>query len=218
MTEKEHGRRSLKFWKGAHKLSKEENQTPQNEQNTQEEAQPQKEEPASEEKQTAAQAAEKEPGLTAQEAQKLRDELSKTQEELKKQKDLLLRTAAEYDNFRKRTAREKAAIYSDATAAAVLEFLPVSDNLARALEQKECSVQDLRKGIEMVQKQMGASLEKLSVTEMGAEGDAFDPQLHNAISHVEDEKAGENTVVCVYQKGYKIGDKIIRHAMVQVAN
>ncbi|MDF1494347.1 nucleotide exchange factor GrpE [Caproiciproducens sp. CPB-2] len=144
--------------------------------------------------------------------------LEQAQEELKKQKELLLRTAAEYDNYRKRTEREKTAVYADATAAAVTEFLPVADNLERALKQQDCTVEDLRKGVEMVGVQLKGALAKLGVTEMGEAGEIFNPDLHNAVSHVEDENAGENTVVQVFQKGYKIGDKIVRHAMVQVAN
>ena len=154
----------------------------------------------------------------SKELEEARKQLAETQEELNKQKDILLRTAAEYDNFRKRTAKEKSSIYADATAAAVLEFLPVADNLGRALEQKECSVEDLRKGVEMVQKQLSAALEKLGVEEMGAVGDPFDPSLHNAVAHVEDENAKENTIAQVFQKGYTIGGKVVRHAMVQVAN
>lgn len=148
----------------------------------------------------------------------LQAQLDKANEELKKQKELLLRTAAEYDNFRKRTEREKLALYSDATAAAVTEFLPVADNLERALDQKDCSAEDLRKGVEMVQSQMKAALKKLSVFEMGEIGEPFNPDLHNAVSHVDDENAGENTITQVFQKGYKIDDKVVRHAMVQVAN
>ncbi len=152
------------------------------------------------------------------EKEEMQKKLDEAEEALKKQKDQLLRTAAEYDNYRKRTEREKAAIYSDATAAAVLEFLPVADNLERALAQQECSVDDLRKGVEMVQTQLKKALEKLGVTEMGAEGEAFDPELHNAVSHIDDESAAENVVAQVYQKGYRIGDKVVRHATVVVAN
>ena len=132
--------------------------------------------------------------------------------------DILLRTAAEYDNSRKRTGREKQSVYQDATADAVKEFLPVADNLERALEQKDCSAEDLRKGVEMVEKQMQDALKKLGVTEMGKEGEPFDPALHSAVAHVEDEKAGDNTAEKVFQKGYNIGDCVGRHAMVQVAN
>jgi len=144
--------------------------------------------------------------------------LAKAQEELKQQKDRFLRTAAEYDNYRKRTEREKSMLYLDATAATVAEFLPVADNLERALAQPDCSVEDLRKGVEMVLTQMQNALKKLGVTEMGAEGEPFNPDLHNAVSHIEDENVGENTITQVFQKGYKIEDRVIRHAMVQVAN
>lgn len=150
--------------------------------------------------------------------EELEKKLHELEDALSKQKDQFLRTAAEYDNYRKRSEREKAALYADATAAAVLEILPVEDNLERALAQKECTVEDLRKGVEMVQAQMKASLEKLGVSEMGAEGETFDPALHNAVMHIEDESLGENVIVQVFQKGYKIGDKVVRHAMVQVAN
>jgi molecular chaperone GrpE len=150
--------------------------------------------------------------------EQLKQELEAAKAEAAKQKDLLMRTAAEYDNFRKRTEREKDALYTNATSDAVQEFLPVADNLERALSQKECSVEDLRKGIEMVLKQMNKALEKLGVKPMGEKGEPFDSQFHNAVSHVEDEKVGENVIMEVYQKGYMIGDKVVRHAMVQVAN
>lgn len=180
-----------------------------------------KKETAEQQNEAAAQSAAAEPQQeTAQEQPKddVQTQLEKAGEELNKQKDLLLRTAAEYDNYRKRTEREKAAIYSDATAAAVTELLPVADNLERALEQKECSAEDLRKGVEMVMNQLDAALQKLGVTEMGKIGEPFNPELHNAVSHIDDENAGENSIVQVFQKGYKINDRVVRHAMVQVAN
>lgn len=148
----------------------------------------------------------------------LQAQLDEANEQLQKQKELLLRTAAEYDNFRKRTEREKLGLYSDATSAAVTEFLPVADNLTRALEQKDCSAEDLRKGVEMVLGQLDAALKKLGVTAMGEIGEPFNPELHNAVSHIDDENAGENTITQVFQKGYQINDKVVRHAMVQVAN
>ena len=148
----------------------------------------------------------------------MKKKLAEAEEALTKQKDALLRTAAEYDNFRKRTAREKESLYGDATADAVKEFLGVADNLERALEQEDCTVEDLRKGVEMTQKQMLTALEKLGVTEMGHEGDPFDPQFHSAVAHIDDESLGENVIAKVFQKGYRIGDKVIRHAMVQAAN
>ena len=150
--------------------------------------------------------------------EELEKKIHELEEALSKQKRQFLRTAAEYDNYRKRSEREKAAVYADATAAAILEILPVEDNLERALAQKECSVEDLRKGVEMVQAQMKSCLEKLGVSEMGAEGESFDPAIHNAVMHIEDENLGENVIVQVLQKGYKIGEKVVRHAMVQVAN
>lgn len=166
-----------------------------------------------------------EPKKEQKPAEHLQKELEETQKklreseaELAKQKDIFLRTAAEYDNYRKRTAREKESAYTDATADAVKEFLSVEDNLERALEQKDCSAENLRKGVEMVQKQMQAALQKLGVTEMGKEGEPFDPALHSAVAHVDDPSLGENTIAKVFQKGYKIGDKVIRHAMVQAAN
>lgn len=152
------------------------------------------------------------------EPEDLEQKLKKMSEQMEKQKDLLLRTVAEYDNYRKRTAREKASIYSDATAAAVQEVLTVADSLDRALEQRECAAEDMRKGVELVQKQMCSALDKLGVEAMGKEGDPFDPELHNAVSHVEDAESAESVVIKVFQKGYKIGDRVIRHAMVQVAN
>ena len=152
------------------------------------------------------------------EEEQLRTDLEAAKDEAAKQKDRLMRTAAEYDNFSKRTEREKNTLYADATADAVQEFLPVANNLERALSQKECTVEDLRKGIEMVQQQMDKALEKLGVKQMGKEGETFDAQFHNAVSHVENEKLGENIIAEVYQKGYMLGDKVVRHAMVQVAN
>jgi molecular chaperone GrpE len=150
--------------------------------------------------------------------EEMQKKLEEAQQSIDKQKDQLLRIAAEYDNYRKRTDREKTSIYADATAAAVAEFLPVADNLERALAQEDCSVEDLRKGIEMVQTQFIKALENLKVQQMGEPGEPFNPDLHNAVSHIDDENAGENTVAQVYQKGYKIGDKIVRHATVVVAN
>lgn len=149
---------------------------------------------------------------------KLREQLEQTAADLAKQKDLLLRTAAEYDNYRKRTEREKTMVYTDATADAIEKVLPVCDNLERALAQQGGSVEDFRKGVEMVLSQLNGTLEKMGVTVIGQQGESFDPGVHNAVSHIEDENLGENVVAEVLQKGYRIGDRIIRHAMVQVAN
>lgn len=162
------------------------------------------------EQQAAPQAAQAESELQAQ--------LEKAAAELAAQKDLLLRTAAEYDNYRKRTEREKANIYTNAAADTAEKFLPVADNLERALAQPDCSVQDLRKGVEMVNTQLQEALAKVGLSAVGEVGEPFDPELHNAVSHIDDEKLGENVISAVFQKGYRLGDKIVRHAMVQVAN
>lgn len=158
---------------------------------------------------------------TKKDAVKLNELQTKLEEltgQLQTQKEQMMRTLAEYDNYRKRSEREKAGIYSDATVDVVAKFLPVADNLTRALEQKDCSIEDLRKGVEMVNSQIIDALSKLGVAVMGEAGEPFNPDYHNAVSHVEDEALGENVVATVFEKGYRIGDKIIRHAMVQVAN
>ena len=152
------------------------------------------------------------------ELEETKKKLEETEKALAAQKDTFLRTAAEYDNYRKRTSREKESAYSDATADAVKEFLGVEDNLERALAQKECSAEDLRKGVEMTEKQMRDALKKLGVSEMEADGKTFDPMLHSAVAHIEDEKLGENIVAQVFQKGYLLNGKVIRHAIVQTAN
>lgn len=148
----------------------------------------------------------------------LTEKIKEAEETVEKQKEQLLRLAAEYENYRKRTEREKTAIYADATAAAISEFLPVLDNLERALSLPDCTVEDLHKGVEMVQSQFSKALETLKVESMGEQGEAFNPEIHNAVSHIEDETVGENIIAQVYQKGYKIGEKVIRHAVVVVAN
>ena len=131
--------------------------------------------------------------------------------------DKYLRLAAEYDNFRKRTAKEKEAIWNDAKADAALAFLPVYDNLERALKQ-ETADEAYKKGVEMTMNQLKTVLEKLGITEIEALGQPFDPTLHNAVMHIEDENFGENTVAEVFQAGFRLGDKVVRFAMVKVAN
>lgn len=152
------------------------------------------------------------------ELKQLQKQLEQSADDLTRQKDLLLRTAAEYDNYRKRTEREKTMVYSDAAADTLEKVLPVCDNLERALAQTGGSVEDLRKGVEMTLHQLSAALEKMGVTAIGQQGEPFNPELHNAVSHIENEELGENVVAEVLQKGYRIGDRIIRHAIVQVAN
>ena len=132
-------------------------------------------------------------------------------------KDQFLRLAAEYDNYRKRTAREKENLWTDAKADTVQAFLPVYDNLERALKQ-ETADEAYKKGVEMTMNQLKEVFAKLGVTEIEAQGKLFDPNLHNAVMHIEDENLGENTVAQVFQAGFMLGEKVIRFAMVQVAN
>jgi len=131
--------------------------------------------------------------------------------------DKFLRLAAEYENFRRRSQKEKDALYSDIKADTVTKFLPVYDNLERALNTGT-EDEAYRKGVEMIMNQFCATLEKLGVTPIECLGEKFDPALHNAVMHVDDEEKGENEIVEVFQKGFKLGDKVIRFAMVKVAN
>lgn len=131
--------------------------------------------------------------------------------------DKYLRICAEYDNFRKRSQREKSALYSDVKAESVKQFLPVYDNLARALAQPTAD-EAYAKGVEMIMNQFKTTLEKLGVTKIDSLGKSFDPNLHNAVMHIDDESFGENEIVEVFQEGFMIGDKVIRFAMVKVAN
>ena len=140
------------------------------------------------------------------------------QAEFDSHKQQHLRVLAEYDNFRKRTLNEKTAIYNNAVSDTVKELLPIADNIERALGQENASAEDMKKGVEMIEHQIQACFEKLGLEEMGKVGEAFDPNLHNAVAHIEDEALGENVIAAVYQKGYKLGDRVVRHAMVQVAN
>ncbi len=147
-----------------------------------------------------------------------REELEKLQSEFEEHKQQHLRVLAEYDNFRKRTQNEKSAIYNNAVSDTIQAVLPIADNIERALSQENASADDMRKGVEMIQNQIHAVLEKLGVREIGKTGEAFDPNLHNAVARIDDESLGENVVAEVYQKGYMLGDRVVRHAMVQVAN
>ena len=149
---------------------------------------------------------------------KTSEKLKETEKLLEDEKDRRTRLAAEYDNYRKRTASEKLGIYDDATAKAVEELLPVADSVAMAMQNLGDAPDEFKKGIELIGNQLKASFDKLKVEAFCEVGDDFDPQLHNAIGKIESEEFGENKISAVYQKGYKLGDKIIRHAMVQVAN
>ena len=140
----------------------------------------------------------------------------KLQEELDTTKDTLLRLRAEYDNYRRRSIKEKEGIYSDAYVDVVKEILPVIDNLERAIAA-DGTLEDLKKGVEMTMKGCQVAFSKLGVEEIDATGE-FDPNFHNAVMHIEDESLEKNVVAEVFQKGYKKDDKIIRHTMVKVAN
>ena len=131
--------------------------------------------------------------------------------------DALLRLAAEFDNFRKRTVKEKEASYGNGKADAVAKILPIYDNLERALNQPTEDAA-FKKGVEMTMTELVKILNGLGVEIFGEAGDGFDPNLHNAVMHTEDESLGENTIAQVFQKGFKIGEKVVRFAMVQVAN
>ena len=131
--------------------------------------------------------------------------------------DKYLRLCAEYDNFRRRSQKEKDNLYGDVKADTLLKFLPVYDNLLRALSTPT-EDEAFRKGVEMIMNQFNTTMEKLGVTKIESLGQKFDPTLHNAVMHIDDENAGENEIVEVFQEGFRLGDKVIRFAMVKVAN
>lgn len=157
----------------------------------------------------------------AEEMQEVAEEEPSEEEKLRKEledsRDMYLRTVAEYDNFRKRTAKEKIEIYSDATMKAVSEILSVIDNFERALAV-ETPDENFKKGIQMIFNQYLEILKKLGVSEIQAEGAQFNPEFHHAVQQIENEELGENVVATVFQKGYMLGDKVIRPSMVVVAN
>ena len=139
------------------------------------------------------------------------------EEKYNAEREAHLRLAAEFDNFRKRTVKEKEASYSHGRADAVEKLLPVYDNLSRALKQ-ETSDAAFKKGVEMTMTELVKILNGLGVEIFGVEGEEFDPNIHNAVMHIEDDTLGENVICQVFQQGFKMGDKVIRFAMVQVAN
>lgn len=144
-------------------------------------------------------------------------EVNPWEEKYNAERDAHLRVAAEFDNFRKRTVKEKEQSYGNGKADAVAKILPIYDNLERALNQPTEDAA-FKKGVEMTMTELVKILNGLGVEIFGEPGDAFDPNLHNAVMHVENEELGENVIAQVFQKGFKIGEKIVRFAMVQVAN
>ena len=153
---------------------------------------------------------------TKRELAQLREKVSELEKTLSEEKEKYLRMLAEYDNFRKRSQKEREGIYTDAVSDVVGQILPIADNLERA--GKFSDGEKVAEGLRLTMNALNECLNKLGVTAFGAPGDTFDPNLHNAIMHEEDESRGEGEIVEVFQPGYKRGDKIIRYAMVKVAN
>lgn len=152
------------------------------------------------------------------ENQEILNEITRLQDELNAQNERFLRLAAEYDNYRKRSEKDKISTYNDAKTKTIAELLPIADCLERAIESSQEADAEYLKGLMMLNEQFVTTLSKLGVEAFGEVEDNFDPEIHNAISHVENEALGENTIAQVFQKGYKLGEKVIRHAMVSVAN
>ena len=145
-------------------------------------------------------------------------ESEKLTKELAAAKEAHIRTLAEYDNYRKRSTKEKQAAYGDAKADCIKELLPMMDNFERAVAAEATDVEGFKKGVEMIYKSFGDLLSKLGVEAFGEKGEKFDPNVHNGVMHDEDEELPENSVAEVFSKGYKLGDRILRPAMVKVAN
>lgn len=161
---------------------------------------------------------EKEIKEEAAKEEKAEEEVNPLEKELADTKEQLLRITAEYANFRKRSEKEKSETFSFATAKTVGELLPVIDNLERALSNEQEDYEGLKKGVQMTYDGLMATLEKLGVTAYGKSGEQFDPNFHNAVMHIEDEELETNVITDVFQKGYKINDKVVRPAMVKTAN
>ncbi len=157
-------------------------------------------------------------GEKASEEAKEVSETDKLKAELAEKEDKFLRLYAEYDNFRKRSQKEKSDIYESSKADIIKELLPVLDNFDRAAANAEADFEGYRKGIEIIFSQFLQFLEKFGVESYGEKGDKFDPNIHSAVMVIEDENFGENEIAEVFSKGYRLGDKIIREAVVKVAN
>lgn len=181
--------------------------TPDNPENTEEEKTPAQENP---EEKNPEKEEKKEPSKEPSEEEKLKAENADL-------RDKYLRLLAEFDNYRKRSVKERAEIYPEATARAVEAFIPLADNFERAANA-DCSDEKYKAGVMMIMTQLDNAFKKLGIEEINRAGEQFDPALENAVSQIEDDKLGENVVAQVYQKGYKLGDKVIRHATVVVAN
>lgn len=165
---------------------------------------------------TVSETAPKKRGKKQAEIDALKAELEARSTELALLNDKYLRMAAEYDNFRRRSAKEREGVYTEAYGDAIAQVLPVIDNMERAALYSDA--EKVAEGVKMTLKSFSDILERMGITSFGEPGDAFDPVLHNAVMHVEDETLGESVIKEVFQKGYKKGDKVIRYAMVIVAN
>ena len=161
--------------------------------------------------------AEETPVEETEKTEEVKEEVNPLEEKLKEKEKEYLYLRAEYDNFRRRSAKEKTEAYSKAKADAAEKFLPVYDNLERAL-QHGSEDEAFLKGVEMTMNQLKQVLESLDIHPIEAVGQPFDPNLHNAVMHIDDPELGENVVAACFQTGFKMGDKVIRFAMVQVAN
>ncbi len=148
----------------------------------------------------------------------LDSEIENIRNQLSQVNDKLLRTLAEYDNYRKRTQKEKEAIYSDSKSEIVMKLLPVIDNFERAEKTEQPDFETYKKGIDMIFTQLTEAMKSLGVESFGETGDGFDPNMHNGVMHIDDENLGENVIADVFMKGYKMGDKVLRPATVKVAN
>ncbi len=144
--------------------------------------------------------------------------IAELEEKLSEENDKHLRMMAEYENFRKRAAKEKESIYTDSLCDTAAQLLPIIDNLERALEAESDKESSMYKGVEMVMKQCTEVFTKLGISEIEAMGKTFDPNLHNAVMHDEDPEKGENEITAVFQKGYIRGDKVLRYSVVKVSN
>ena len=171
-----------------------------------------------EEKKTESVAEEQVAETVQQEVDETAQKIAELEKELAASKEAHIRTLAEYDNYRKRTAKEKEGTYNDAKAMCMTELLPVLDNFDRALSVESTDAESYKKGVEMIHTSFCEILKKLGVEAFGEAGEPFDPNFHNGVMHIEDEALGENVIAQVFSKGYKISEKIFRPAMVQVAN
>jgi len=163
---------------------------------------------------------EKEESACNQEMEQLKNELEEKSKKCEEYFNMLQRTAAEFDNYKKRTAKEKESIYTDATVDVIAAFLPVVDNIERAIAafSNEIDAASLKEGVDLVYRQFKDVMGKLGVEEIKSVGEKFDPNLHNAVMHVEDPEYDESVIIEEFQKGYILKDRVIRYSMVKVAN